>query len=197
MPAKSHFLENKFSPLWCKQMALPPHSTLTTLPEWIWKSVNVEITNTFCLGSLLFKCIGFFNSLICVSCSLRLYIPCVQTIGHRLQDHVLARICQQLHQPHHLPMLQPGVQESFPKFTGSSLPQSSPKVTATSSENSSKSNSGSQPDFQLGPWQQGGRVPPKSFLVHGPVPIAVLQGQQGVEGLFRRRNGRIGTRPGK
>lgn len=137
------------------------------------------------------------NSIICVSCSLRLHIPCVQTFRHRLQDHVLAWIFQQLHQPHHLPMLQPRVQESFPKFTGRSLPQNSPKVTASSSKNNSKSNSGSQPDSQLGPGRQGGRVPPQSFLFSGPVPITVLQGQQGVEGLFRRHNGRITTRPGK
>lgn len=137
------------------------------------------------------------NSIVCASCSLRLHIPCVQTFRHCLQDHVLAWICQQLHQPHNLPLLQPGVQESFSEFTGSSLSQNSPEVAASSSENSSESNSGSQPDSQPGPGQQGGGVPPQPFLVYGPVSNAVLQGQQGVEGLFRRRNGRIGTRSGQ
>lgn len=40
-------------------------------------------------------------------------------------------------------------------------------------------------------------MPPQPILVHGLVPNSVLQGQQGVEGLFRRHNGRIRTRPGK
>lgn len=126
-------------------------------------------------------------------CSYRLHLSRIQTFRHRLQDHFLARLLQQLYQPHHLPVLQPGVQESFPKFTLGSMSEKDPQAAPPSSECSSESKPGSQSATLSGTGQQGGALSAQPILLHGPVQNALLQGQQGVGCLPRGSRRWIGT----
>ncbi len=56
-------------------------------------------------------------------CLCRLNFPIPQTPGHCLQNYFLAGLLQQLPQPHHLPVLQSGVQEGLPERSPWPLPQ--------------------------------------------------------------------------
>ncbi len=56
-------------------------------------------------------------------CLCRFHFPIPQTPGHCLQNYILAGLLQQLPQPHHLPLLQSGVQEGLPERSPWPLPQ--------------------------------------------------------------------------